>query len=167
MVFGRQKLRVLNRSLAGSAGMFFFLTASVMAQTPNSSKLPSDADKVLGIWVSKAKDSKTEILKADGKYYGTLLAGWGNDLYEKDGKTLKKDVNNPNPALRSQTLVNAVILSNLTYVGGVYEKGDYYDVRSGRTFSCNMRMRGDKLEIRIYAKFQFLGMTKEWTRVAN
>ena len=162
-----KKLRIPNRGLVGSAGTFFFLTASVMAQTPNSSKLPSDADKVLGTWVSKAKDSKTEILKADGKYCGTLLAGWGNDLYEKDGKTLKKDVNNPNPTLRNQTLLNAVILSNLTYVDGVYEKGDYYDVRTGRTFSCMMRMRGDKLEIRLFAKLQFLGMTKEWTRIAN
>ena len=166
MAVSSNNLRILSRSLAGSAGLFFFLTASVMAQTPTSSKT-SDADKVLGTWVSKAGDSKTEILKADGKYYGTLLAGWGNDLYEKDGKTLKKDVNNPNPALRSHTLLNAVILSNLTYVDGAYEKGDYYDVRTGRTFSCTMRMRGEKLEIRIYAKFQWLGMTKEWTRVAK
>lgn len=167
MVFISNKLRIFSRCLIGSAGLFFFLTARVMAQTPNSSKLPSGADNVLGTWVSKAKDSKTEILKADGKYYGTLLAGWGNDLYEKDGTTLKKDVNNPNPALRNQTLLNAVILSNLTYVDGTYENGDYYDVRTGRTFSCNMRMRGEKLEIRIYAKFQWLGMTKEWTRVAK
>ncbi len=166
MVFISNNLCILSRSLAGSTGLFFFLTASVMAQTPTSSNT-SDADKVLGTWVSKAKDSKTEILKANGKYYGTLLAGWGNDLYEKDGKTLKKDVNNPNPALRSHPLLNAVILSNLTYVDGAYENGDYYDVRSGRTFSCNMRMRGDQLEIRIYAKFQWLGMTKEWTRVAK
>lgn len=167
MVLRNKKLRIFNRGLVGSAGMFFFLIASVMAQTPNSSKQPSDADKVLGTWVSKAKDSQTEILKADGKYCGTLLAGWGNNLYEKDGETLKRDVNNPNPALRNQTLLNAVILSNLTCVDGVYEKGDYYDVRTGRTFSCMMRMRGEKLEIRIYAKFRFLGMTKEWTSVAK
>ena len=138
-----------------------------MAQSLNPTNLPAEADKVLGTWVSKAKDSKTRIFRADGKYYGTLLAGRGNDLYEKDGKTLKQDVKNPKPALRSQTLLNTVILSNLTYVDGAYENGDYYDAHSGRTFSCTMRMRDDKLEIRIYAKFRFLGMTKEWTRVAN
>lgn len=143
-----------------------FLTAHVMAQTLNAGQNP-EADKVLGKWISQAKDSQTEIFKSGGTYSGTLLAGWGNTLYEKDGKTLKKDAKNPDAALRSQTLLHAVILSGLVYEDGVYNRGTYYDVRTGKTFSCTMRMRGESLEIRIYWKLPLLGMTKKWTRLPN
>ncbi|AMJ67788.1 hypothetical protein AXW84_21955 [Hymenobacter sp. PAMC 26628] len=135
-----------------------------MAQTLDTGK-PPEADKVLGRWVSQAQDSQTEIFKSGGTYSGTLLAGWGNNLYEKDGKTLKKDTKNPDAALRSQTLLNAVILSGLEYRDGEYQNGRCYDARTGKTFGCTMRMRGEGLEIRIYWKFSLLGVTKKWTRI--
>ncbi len=146
---------------------FFFLTTNVMAQTLDTDKTSAQVDKVLGRWVSQAKDSQTEIFKSGGTYSGTLLAGWGNDLYEKDGKTLKKDTKNPDAALRNQTLLNAVILSGLVHEDGVYKRGTYYDVRTGKTFSCTMRLQGEGLEIRIYWKVPLLGMTKKWTRLPS
>ena len=146
---------------------FLFLAANVMVQPADTGETPQP-DKVLGRWVSQAKDSQTEIFKAgDGAYSGTLLAGWGNNLYEKDGKTLRKDTKNPDAALRSQTLLNAVILSGLVYEDGVYKRGTYYDGRTGKTFSCTMKMQGDGLEIRIYWKLPLLGMTKKWTRLPS
>ena len=146
---------------------FFFLTTNVMAQTLDTGKTSAQADKVLGKWVSQAKDSQTEIFKSGNTYYGTLLAGWGNDLYEKDGKTLRKDTKNPAAALRGQTLLNAVILSSLVYEDGVYKRGTYYDVRTGKTFNCTMKMQGESLEIRIYWKLPLLGLTKKWTRLPS
>ena len=123
------------------------------------------ADKVLGRWVSKAQDSQTEIFKSGDTYYGTLLAGWGNTLYEPDGTTLKKDVKNPNAARRNQPLLHAVILAGLVYKDGRYKRGTYYDGRTGRTYSCTMRLRGEGLEISIYWKLPLLGLTKKWTRL--
>ena len=137
-----------------------------MAQTLDPGQA-SAADKVLGRWVSKAGDSQTEIFKSGDTYYGTLLAGWGNNLYEKDGKTLRKDTKNPNVALRGQPLRHAVILSGLMYESGVYKRGTYYDGRTGRTYSCTMRLRGEGLEINIYWKLPLLGMTKKWTRLPS
>lgn len=141
-----------------------FLTTNVMAQTLEPDKTP-EADRVLGRWVSQAKDSQTEILKVGGTYSGTLLAGWGNKLYEPDGTTLKKDTKNPDAALRSQPLLNAVILSGLVYEDGAYKRGTYYDGRTGKTYSCTMRLRGEGLEISIYWKLPLLGLTKKWTRL--
>ena len=137
-----------------------------MAQTLDTGKT-SEADRVLGRWVSQAKDSQTEFFKAGGSYSGKLLAGWGNDLYEKDGKTLKRDTKNPDAALRGQTLLHAVILSGLVYEDGVYKRGTYYDGRTGKTFNCTMRLRGEELEIRIYWKVPLLGMKKKWTRLPS
>ena len=137
-----------------------------MAQTSDPGKNPA-ADKVLGKWVSKAQDSKTEIFKSGDTYYGTLLAGWGTTLYEPDGITLKKDTKNHDAARRSQPLLHAVILSGLVYEDGRYKRGTYYDGRTGRTYSCTMQMRGESLEMRIYWKLPLLGMTKKWTRLPN
>ena len=144
---------------------FFFLTTNVMAQTLDTGKTSAQADKVLGKWVSQAKDSQTEIFKSGNTYYGTLLAGWGNTLYEPDGTTLKKDVKNSDATLRGQTLLNAVILAGLVYEDGSYKRGTYYDGRTGRTYSCTMRLRGESLEINIYWKLPLLGLTKKWTRL--
>ena len=135
-----------------------------MAQTLDPGQT-SAADKVLGRWVSHAGDSQTEIFKSGDTYYGTLLAGWGNTLYEPDGTTLKKDVKNPDAALRNQPLLHAVILSGLVYEEGSYKRGTYYDGRTGRTYSCTMRLRGEGLEISIYWKLPLLGLTKKWTRL--
>ena len=136
-----------------------------MAQALNPGNPTADPDQALGRWVSKARDSQTEIFKAGNRYYGRLLAGWGNELYEKDGKTLRKDAKNPDAALRGQPLLNAVILSDLEYQDGEYKNGRYYDARTGKTFGCTMRLRGEGLEIRIFVKFKLLGVTKKWTRV--
>ena len=136
-----------------------------MAQTANPETPAADPDKALGRWVSKAGDSQTEIFKSGGTYSGRLLAGWGNALYEPDGTTPRLDTRNPNPALRTQPLRNAVILSDLKYEHGEYQHGTYYDPRSGRTFGCIMRLRGETLEIRIFVKFKLLGVTKTWTRI--
>ena len=137
-----------------------------MAQTLDPGQA-SAADKVLGRWVSKAQDSQTEIFKSGNTYYGTLLAGWGNDLYEKDGKTLRKDTKNPNVALRGQPLLNAVIISGLVYEDGSYKRGTYYDGRTGRTYCCTMRLRDEDLEISIYWKLPLFGLTKKWTRLPS
>ena len=146
--------------------IFLFLTADVMAQTLDPGKT-SAADKVLGRWVSQAQDSQTEIFKSGNTYYGTLLAGWGNTLYEPDGTTLKKDVKNSDATLRGQTLLNAVILAGLVYEDGSYKRGTYYDGRTGRIYSCTMRLRGEDLEISIYWKLPLFGLTKKWTRLPS
>lgn len=136
-----------------------------MAQALKSDPTTADPDQVLGRWVSKAGDSQTEIFKSGNRYYGRLLAGWGNQLYEPDGQTPRRDTNNPNPALRGQPLLNSVILFDLEYQDGAYKNGRYYDARMGKFFGCTMRLRGEKLEMRIFWKLKLLGMTKKWTRV--
>ena len=136
-----------------------------MVQAVKPDTPAADPDRALGRWVSKAGDSQTEIFKSGNRYYGRLLAGWGNKLYEPDGTTLRQDTKNPDAALRSQPLRNAVIISDLEYRDGEYQHGRYYDARSGKTYGCTMRLRGEGLEIRIFVKFKLLGVTKKWTRL--
>lgn len=135
-----------------------------MAQVPNADKTTPGADDVVGIWVSQAKDSKTEIVNTGNTYAGKLLAGWGNELFEADGKTRRKDVKNPDATRRDRTLVGMVILSDLRYENGEYKGGQLYDPRTGKTFRCDMKMNAGTLEMRLYWGFPLLGTTKKWTR---
>ncbi len=135
-----------------------------MAQTPTASKTKPGAADIVGIWVSQAQDSKTEMVKVGTTYSGKLLAGWGNELYEADGKTLCKDVKNPDAKLRDRALLGMVSISDLRYENGVYKGGKLYDARMGKTFSCDMKLNAGALEMRIYWGFPLFGMTKKWTR---
>ncbi|GAB3277491.1 hypothetical protein GCM10027347_51500 [Larkinella harenae] len=123
-------------------------------------------DEVIGIWVSEAQDSKMEIYRSGNTYCGKLLSGWGNKLYEKDGKTLKKDTKNPDYKLRNRTLYNMEFITDLTYKAGEYTGGKLYVAQMGRHFSCKMKFNQGTLVMRVYAGIPLLGMTKKWTKVA-
>lgn len=142
----------------------FILLLTTMIQAPPAGTTKPAADDILGIWISQAQDSKTKIVKAGDTYCGQLLAGWGNELYEADGKTLRKDLKNPDASRRDQPLQGMVIISGLRYENGRYTGGKFYDARMGKTFHCDMKLNAGTLEMRIYWGFPLLGMTKRWTR---
>ena len=133
--------------------ILLFITGKMFAQ---------NADKVLGVWLNAEKDAKVEIYKTGDKYFGKIV--WGKNIYEPDGKTARTDIKNPDPKLRSRSLVNLVILTNFTYDDGDWEGGKIYDPKSGKTYSCIMRFKGDNLEIKGYVGITLLGRTTTWTR---
>lgn len=121
-----------------------------------------DADKILGVWLNAEKDAKIEIYKTGDKYYGKII--WGKNIYEPDGKTARTDIKNPDPKLRSRSLVNLVILRNFSYDDGEWDGGKIYDPKSGKTYSCIMKLKGSNLEIKGYVGITQLGRTTIWTR---
>lgn len=122
-------------------------------------------DKILGNWLSEEKDGRIEIYKTGDKYSGKLV--WGKDLVEADGKTPRKDrtdTKNPDAKLKSRPLLGLVLLTNFTYDDGEWTGGKIYDPKSGKTYSCTMKLKGDKLEIRGYIGLSMFGRTTVWTR---
>lgn len=122
-------------------------------------------DKILGNWLSEEKDGRIEIYKTGDKYSGKLV--WGKDLVEADGKTPVKgrtDTKNSDPKLRSRPLLGLVLLTNFTYKDGEWSGGKIYDPKSGKTYSCTMKLKGEKLEIRGYVGLSMFGRTTVWTR---
>lgn len=122
-------------------------------------------DKILGNWLSEEKDGRIEIYKTGDKYFGKLV--WGRELVEADGKTPRKDrtdTKNSDPALRSRPLLGLVLLTNFKYDDGEWNGGKIYDPKSGKTYSCTMKLKGDKLEIRGYVGLSMFGRTTVWTR---
>jgi len=121
-------------------------------------------DLIKGYWLNDEKDAKVEIYKSGDKYFGKI--SWMKDMYEQDGKTLKKDSKNANAQLRSRSIVNAVILSGFTYADGEWSGGEIYDPKTGKTYKGKMKLKGTSLEIRGYVGSPMLGKTTIWTKTS-
>lgn len=115
------------------------------------------SDDILGEWLSEEKDGKVMIYKQGNKYYGKL--SW---LL----RSQKKDEFNPDPKLRDQLLMGKVILKEFNFEDGEWENGTIYDPKSGKTYSCVMKLTNNKqqLDIRGYIGMPMFGRTSIWTR---
>ena len=122
-------------------------TGSIFAQN-------NAGDKVLGTWLNEEKDGKIEIYKSGNKYFGKLVF---------DGSS-RTDIKNPDPKLRSRKLQDLVLLTNFTYDDGEWEGGKIYDPKSGKTYSCIMKFKGNILQIKGYIGITLLGRTTVWTK---
>lgn len=114
-------------------------------------------DPILGTWKNSTGEAHIEVYKKGDKYFGKLA--WINNAS-------KKDENNPNEKLRDRKLLGLEILTNFVKKGKVYEGGQIYDPKSGKTYSCKMTPKdGDKLEVRGFVGVSLLGRTEVFTRV--
>jgi uncharacterized protein (DUF2147 family) len=122
---------------------------------------PGNADAILGTWINEEKEGRIEIFKTGNKYAGRIV--WLKEPNEPDG-TSKKDKKNSNESLRKRNILNMEILSGFTYEDGRWTGGEIYDPKSGKTYSCNMKLKANKLEIRGYVGLSLFGRTTTWTR---
>jgi uncharacterized protein (DUF2147 family) len=139
----------------------FLLIFLALASFPSSAQIKPD--QILGNWINENKHIKLEILKFDNKYHGKMVGG--NDIYADDGITLKKDSKNPDKTLKEQDLLDLQILTNFIFKDGEWLNGKYYDFKSGKSYSCILRLSGKHLLIRSYIGFSLFGRTTQWTRV--
>lgn len=121
-----------------------------------------NGDAVKGIWINDNKDAKVEIYKSGDKYFGKII--WTDNMYESDGKTLRKDEKNSDDALRNRTIQNMIILSGFTYDDGEWTGGQIYNPKTGKTYKSTMKLNGRDLEIRGYVGM--FGKTTTWTRIS-
>lgn len=136
--------------------LLLVMAANAFAQT-------SGGDRILGVWLSENKDGKIEVYKSGSKYFGKLI--WGKKMYEADGTTSRKDVENKNEKLRSRNLKDLVMLTNFTYDDNAWDGGEIYDPYSGKTYSCTLKLKEGKLNIRGYVGVSLFGRTSVWERV--
>jgi uncharacterized protein (DUF2147 family) len=117
----------------------------------------SNADAIVGEWLSQEKDGKIIIFKQGEQYFGKI--SWGKTTGRKDGK-------NPDEKLRSRELLGAVILKNFKFTGSAWENGTIYDPNSGKTYDCILKIKdGNKtLDIRGFVGISMFGRTSTWTR---
>ena len=138
--------------------MILAATTGLRAQTQESA--------IVGRWESDEKDVRMEFFKDGDQYKAKLL--WGNKVVEADGKTSRKDVENPDKSLRSRDILGIVSLTGLKWDGKKeYADGKIYDPPSGKTYTCKAWLEGGKLHLRGYLGFSLLGKTVVWHRYTS
>ena len=84
-----------------------------------------------GLWLTETGDSKVKLSRCGSGYCGTLVSVAGKGL----------DANNPDPALRSRSVVGVQIVNAATATSDGYE-GTLYDPKDGKTYSGSLKMTG-------------------------
>ncbi len=135
---------------------FFAIQFSVFAQ--------SEADAVLGVWLTGSGKGHVQIYKQGGNYFGKIV--WLQEPNEADGKP-KVDKKNPDVKKRSQQILGLVNLRDFTYdEDNVWEDGKIYDPEAGKDYSCKMTLKdANTLDVRGYIGISLIGRTDTWKRV--
>ncbi len=115
----------------------------------------SGSDKIVGVYWSPEKDAKIEMYKQGAQYFGKTI--WS--------ATARKDVNNPDKALRQRNLLGLDLLTNFNYEDGLYKNGSVYDPNNGKTYSCKITFDGPNLKVRGYIGLSLFGRTEIFERI--
>jgi uncharacterized protein (DUF2147 family) len=150
-----------------------FLLSSVLAVTSffgaaSVTTKVGEGEAIVGKWLNQEGTSHIQIFKATngsfaGKYYGKIV--WLKEPL-KNGKPKVDDLN-PDPKKQAVPLLGLQILKDFVYDAEdkEWEDGTIYDPKNGKTYSCNMTLAGNKLNVRGYVGISMIGRTSVWTKV--
>lgn len=120
------------------------------------------ADDIVGVWLTGGKEpAKIQVYKAGDKYYGKIV--WLK--YPEENGLPRVDSKNPDTDKRTRKIIGLVILNNFKFDDDEWSDGKIYDPESGKTYSCNISLKGNNtLKVRGYIGISLLGRTEVWTR---
>lgn len=127
------------------------------------------ADKILGTYsvVSDATKEKVKVrISKQGNTYRAQIV-WMEKPLDDKGQP-KRDILNPNPALRSVTGDKIVLAWDLKYDSKANEwsGGKIYDPDTGKTYKATFTLESPtKLKVRGYIGLPALGRTMEWKKI--
>lgn len=84
-----------------------------------------------GVWLTETGDSKVRLSRCGAGFCGTLISVAGKGL----------DANNPDPALRTRSVVGVQIVNAANPTSDGYE-GTLYNPKDGKTYSGSLKMTG-------------------------
>ncbi len=135
-----------------SLAILLFVPSIIFAQ---------EADDVLGYWLTDDGDAKIEIFKEGGEYHGKIV--WLREPLNDEGKP-KTDTNNPDASRRNDPVIGLRLVSGFEFDDDQWEDGEIYDPKDGKTYSCRMRLKKGKLEVRGYVGMPMFGRTVIWSK---
>lgn len=84
-----------------------------------------------GTYLSETGETRVRIAKCGSAFCGTIVAVQGE----------AKDVNNPDPQLRTRNLVGVQMISNIQPAGEAFT-GSLYNYKEGKTYTGKMNFKG-------------------------
>jgi uncharacterized protein (DUF2147 family) len=144
--------------------LFLFITGLfTLSHAKAQTEQTSAADSILRIWQTEEKDGRIQMLKNRDTFYAQML--WGKQLLEADSVTYKKDIHNPDPALRTRELRNYTLISGLVYKDGKWVTGKIYNFNDGNSYDVNIELKNGLLYMRVYKGIPMFGKTLRWSPV--
>lgn len=144
--------------------VFFLLLAWMFPLAVPVAAQTAEADLVIGNWLVQDKKAKVQIYKKGDRYFGKIV--WLKEPNNEEG-TPKVDKENPEEKLRTRPILGMVMLRDFVYDEDlVWEDGEIYDPKNGKTYSCKMTLSEDgrSLDVRGYIGISLIGRTQVWTR---
>lgn len=129
----------------------FIAVFNAMGQT-------TEADKLIGTYMTEGDKAKVVIEKKGNIYNGKLVWNVTEGLLDK---------NNPVKSEQTKPLVGKVILTGFKYdKNSVWNGGKIYDPENGKTYNCKITMKknGD-LTVRGFIGVSLLGRNTNWKRL--
>lgn len=118
-----------------------------------------EADSILGTWSTDSGNLVINIYDAGDTYAARFV--YGDLIVEADGKTLKKDEHNPDPALRSRSLGEVNFIRDLRWDAGDnrWQGGTVYQAATGQSASARATLEANALHLRVYRGVPLAGRT--------
>jgi uncharacterized protein (DUF2147 family) len=137
--------------------LLLVVSGSAFGQTARS-----EADAVLGEWLTEEGKARVEIYRCGDAYCGKIV--WLKEPI-KNGKVVV-DEKNPDPRLRETPVLGMVLMHDFRYDGdGEYDGGSIYDAENGETYSAQMTLVDNGvLNLRGYVLVPLFGRTTKWVR---
>lgn len=125
------------------------------------------AEEITGDWITQGYSARVRIASCaqdTNRICGTITWLW--EAVDERGK-LALDRNNPDPSLRTQTVVGLSILKSFrASPSGEWNEGTIYDPESGRTYKSKLKFRtADILEVS--GCILFVCRTQIWRRASS
>src|SRR5258708_19418306 len=124
----------------------------------------TDPASPIGFW--KGQDATFEMFQSEGKLSARIVAL--SEPKTAEGKE-KTDIYNPDPKKRSDPIIGLVFISGFTKKSDTrWENGTVYDPKSGKPYSCFVKLRGQqKQKRRAYSLIPLLPRNPFHTRALS
>lgn len=121
----------------------------------------------LGVWADEEGETHIELYSCGSQELCGKLV-WLRPSPDSTATAPLLDSRNPDATKRGQPLLQTRVLRKLRYDADDqrWEDGEIYDPHNGRTYSCYLRLLSkNRLEVKGYIGFSFIGRSHYWTRV--
>ncbi len=119
----------------------------------------TDPDAITGSWMTASGKAIVKIYKEGNVYNGKII--WLRAPLDDQGKP-KVDKNNPDKTQRTVPLLGLNLLKGFVFKRGEWTDGTIYDPENGKTYSCYVKYRDGRLDLRGYLGITLIGRTQTW-----
>ena len=122
-------------------------------------------EQIFGKW--KTIDDETgetksvvEIFKKDDKVFGKIV-----EILNKERQDVVCDKCDTDDPRRNQKILGMEIIKDLEKEGDEWDGGTILDPQNGKVYKCKIWVEEEKLKVRGYIGFSWIGRSQTWLRV--